>query len=57
MATKSYSSAEIRNICLVGHGFSGKTSIAEALLFTTGATTRLGVAGSATSTLDFEPDA
>ncbi len=42
---------KIRNICFLGHGGSGKTSLAEAMLFLTGNTDRLG-----TSTLDFDPE-
>ncbi len=33
---------DIRNIILLGHGGSGKTSIAEAILHKTGVTNRLG---------------
>ncbi len=39
---KEYITSNIRNIVITGHGGCGKTSFAEALLFTTGATTRLG---------------
>ncbi len=39
---KEYRIENIRNICLAGHGGSGKTSLAEAMLFNAGATNRLG---------------
>ena len=32
----------IRNICLIGHGNNGKTSLAESMLFCTGAIDRMG---------------
>jgi elongation factor G len=57
MAKKiEFQSADIRNIALVGHGFSGKTSLGEAMLFNSGATTRLGSTTAGTGTLDFEPE-
>lgn len=39
---KEYTSENIRNVALVGHQSSGKTSLVEALLFNTGATSRIG---------------
>jgi len=52
----AYSSAQIRNVVLVGHGGCGKTSLAEAMLFVAGANNRLGSVQGETSTLDFEPE-
>lgn len=39
---KEFSGQLVRNVALVGHGSCGKTSLAEAILFSAGATTRLG---------------
>ncbi|MBN2137390.1 MAG: elongation factor G [Sedimentisphaerales bacterium] len=44
---------DIRNIILLGHGGSGKTSLAEAFLHTTGTTNRLGSVDDKTSVCDF----
>ncbi|MDD5758011.1 MAG: elongation factor G [Desulfobulbaceae bacterium] len=46
----------IRNIGLFGHGKCGKTSLAEALLFTAGKNTRLGKVDNGSSCMDFEPE-
>jgi elongation factor G len=43
----------IRNIVLLGHGGSGKTSLAEAMLHKTGATNRLGSVDDKTSICDY----
>ena len=48
--------ATIRNLAFIGHSGCGKTSLAEALLFSTGATNRLGKVDDGTSVLDFEPE-
>lgn len=47
---------QIRNTVIIGHGNCGKTTLAEALLYTAGATKRLGKVDDGTSTLDFEPE-
>jgi elongation factor G len=48
--------AKIRNIGFVGHGGVGKTSLVEAALFASGATTRIGRVEDGTTTTDFDPD-
>ena len=53
---KDYKSESIRNVAFCGHGRSGKTSLLEAALFDSGATTRLGNVDQGTGVLDFEPE-
>lgn len=45
-----------RNIAFIGQSGAGKTSLAEAMLFNTGVTTRLGSVDAGNSVLDFEPE-
>jgi len=47
---------QIRNTVILGHNNSGKTTFAEALLFTAGATKRFGKVDDGSSTMDFEPE-
>ena len=53
---KQYPADRIRNVGLFGHGGAGKTSLAEALLFDTKATTRLGKVEEGNTVTDFDPD-
>ena len=39
---KDYPTTALRNVALLGHGSSGKTSLSEAMLFTSGAISRQG---------------
>jgi elongation factor G len=53
---KVFDAPSIRNVAVVGHGGSGKTSLVSALLFDTGAVNRLGRVDDGTTVTDFDPD-
>jgi elongation factor G len=53
---REYRGSEIRNIAVVGHGASGKTSLVDALAFVSGASKRHGSVKDGTSLTDTAPE-
>ena len=53
---KNYNFESLRNVGLIGHGATGKTSLAEALLYYTGTTDRLGKNEDGTTVMDYEAE-
>jgi elongation factor G len=53
---KVYPSGNIRNVALVGHGGTGKTSLVEAMIFNTGATKRMGKVDDGNTVSDYLPE-
>lgn len=51
-----FQSSQIRNICLLGHGGDGKTSLNEAMLYLAKATDRLGKTADGNTVSDFDPE-
>ncbi|MBP5165919.1 MAG: 50S ribosomal protein L19 [Oscillospiraceae bacterium] len=47
---------KIRNVCLLGHGSAGKTSLAESILFLTGSTDRLGKVAEGNTVCDYDAE-
>jgi elongation factor G len=53
---KVYEGADVRNVALIGHGHSGKTSLASAFLHTAGATNRLNRVDEGNTITDYDDD-
>ena len=53
---KPYDAEHVFNVALVSHGGAGKTSLVEAMLYRSGAITRLGSIEEGNTTSDFDPD-
>ncbi|HZZ17577.1 MAG TPA: elongation factor G [Candidatus Sulfotelmatobacter sp.] len=53
---KVYSGENIRNVAIVGHGHSGKTTLLSAMLYTAGATPRLGRVDDGSATTDYDEE-
>ena len=53
---KSYFTEEIRNIAVLGHGSSGKTTLCDALLYACGETDKIGSVADGTTVMDFDQE-
>ena len=53
---KVYRTDEIRNVVLLGHGGSGKTSLVEAMAYVSGATNRMGKVSDSNTISDFDKE-
>ena len=53
---KTYEGANVRNVAVMGHGHAGKTSLVSAMLYTSGATQRLGRVDDGSATTDYDEE-
>ncbi len=53
---KVYSGENLRNVAIVGHGHAGKTTLVSAMLYTSGATPRLGRVDDGSATTDYDEE-
>ena len=53
---KVYTGENVRNVAVVGHGHAGKTSLVSAMLYTAGATQRLGRVDDGSATTDYDDE-
>src|SRR5258708_9646471 len=53
---KVYEGANVRNVTVVGHGHAGKTSLVSAMLYTAGATQRLGRVDDGSAITDYDDE-
>ncbi|MGZ4833853.1 MAG: elongation factor G, partial [Terriglobales bacterium] len=54
---KVYEGANVRNVAVVGHGHAGKTQLISAMLYTAGATPKLGRVDDGSATTDYDEEA